>query len=105
RMARAPASAAARSPLRVDLGGPAIVTAAAPSPPFGYRQSSMRRVRDRLPALPFPALLVLAAGWWVFGYIAPRPECSRIPSYVIYPSSSRNIVYALRSLRDGHGLL
>src|SRR5262245_50668430 len=65
----------------------------------------MRRVRDRLPTLPFPALLVLAAGWWVFGYMARRPEGAGIPSFDIYASSYPNIVYALRSLREGHGLL
>src|SRR5215813_10403187 len=65
----------------------------------------MRRVRDRLPSLPFPALLVLAAGWWVFGYMARRPEGAGLPSFDIYASSYPNIVYALRSLREGHGLL
>src|SRR5262249_56690370 len=86
-------------------GGPRHGPAAAPSPPSGYRQPSMRRVRDRLPALPFPALLVLAAGWWVFGYMARRPEGAGIPSFDIYASSYPNIVYALPSLPQGHGLL
>jgi hypothetical protein len=65
----------------------------------------MRRVRDRLPALLFPALLVLTAAWWVFGYMARRSEGAGIPSYDIYASSYPNIVYALRSLREGYGLL
>src|SRR5262249_10212505 len=53
--------------------------------------------------LPLPALLVLAAGWWVFGYMAPHRE--GIPSFDIYASSYPNIVYALHSLREGYGLL
>jgi hypothetical protein len=57
-------------------------------------------VRDRLPAV----LLVLAAGWWVFGYMATRGDAG-VPSYDIYASYYPNIVYGLRSLREGHGFL
>jgi hypothetical protein len=61
-------------------------------------------IRSRLwSALP-PVLLVLAAAWWVFGYMADRIG-SGIPSFDIYASSYPNIVYGLRSLREGHGFL
>jgi hypothetical protein len=59
-----------------------------------------RHVRDRLPAV----LLVLVAGWWVFGYTATRGNAG-VPSYDIYASFYPNVVYALRSLRAGHGFL
>src|SRR5262249_61284599 len=73
----------------VDLRVRAIVSAGVP-------------IRGRLwNALP-PVLLVLAAAWWVFGYMAHRIG-SAIPSSDIYASSYPNIVYALRSLREGHG--
>jgi hypothetical protein len=49
-------------------------------------------------------LLVLAAAWWVFVYMAGRSHVG-VPSYDIYASSYPNIVYALRSLHAGHGLL
>jgi Bacterial membrane protein YfhO len=65
----------------------------------------MRRVRDRLPGLPFPVLLVLAAGWWVFAYMARPRGRPAIASCDIYASSYPNIVYALHSLREGYGLL
>jgi hypothetical protein len=47
-------------------------------------------------------LLVLAAGWWVFVFVVGRIGTG-IPSFDIYASSYPNIVYALRSLRYGHG--
>src|SRR5262249_13240939 len=66
----------------------------------GRSPSMSRHVRDSLPAV----LLVLAAGWWVFGHTATRGNAG-IRSYDIYASSYPNIVYALRSLREGHGFL
>src|SRR5262245_18031738 len=59
-------------------------------------------IRDRLYNAFPPVLLVLAAAWWVFGYMGARIG-SGIPSFDIYASSYPNIVYALRSLREGHG--
>src|SRR5262249_28615687 len=61
-------------------------------------------IRGRLwSALP-PVLLVLSGAWWVFGSMAGRIG-SRIPSVDIYASSYPNVVYGLRSLREGHGFL
>ena len=48
-------------------------------------------------------MLVAATGWWVFGYMAGRTGRG-VPSYDIYAAYYPNVVYALRSLREGHGI-
>src|SRR5262249_28650231 len=48
-------------------------------------------------------VLVGAAAWWVFDFMAGR-RGRGMASYDIYAGYHPNVVYALRSLREGHGL-
>ncbi len=51
-----------------------------------------------------PAVLVALAGWWSFVAMAVRRKQEML-SYDIYAAHYPNALYALRSLREGHGLL
>src|SRR5947207_2173278 len=51
-----------------------------------------------------PALLVVAAAWWIFVSVEGK-RGRLIASYDIYAAFYPNIAYAMQHLREGHGLL
>ncbi len=67
------------------------------APPVGGRAAA--RLRDAGPYV----VLLGAASWWVFGHMVGRLGRG-VASYDIYNAFYPNAVYALRSLRTGHGL-